>query len=49
MMSKEASGGRLNKAARELGCDDNEERFQEALRKAAKRKSPHSQPPKSKT
>ena len=28
----------FRKAARELGCDDNEERFQEALRTLAKTK-----------
>jgi hypothetical protein len=28
----------FRKAARELGCDDNEERFQEALRTVAKAK-----------
>ncbi len=33
----------FRKAARELGCDDNEEQFQDALRKVAKHK-PH--PPK---
>ncbi len=29
---------RFNKAARELGCDENEERFQEKLRTVAKHK-----------
>ncbi len=30
----------FRKAARELGCDDNEERFQDALRTVAKAKPP---------
>lgn len=35
----------FRKAARELGCDDDETRFQEALRTVAKAK-PHPQEPK---
>ena len=35
----------FRKAARELGCDDNEERFKDALRTVAKAK-PHPQEPK---
>ena len=35
----------FRKAARELGCDDNEDRFKEALRTVAKAK-PHPQGPK---
>ena len=34
----------FRKAAREAGCDDNEEQFQDALRKVAKAKSQSSQP-----
>jgi hypothetical protein len=30
----------FRKAARELGCDDNEERFRDALRTVAKQKPP---------
>ena len=37
----------FRKAARDLGCDDNEERFQGALRTVAKAK-PHPQEPKKK-
>ena len=37
----------FRKAARELGCDDNEERFQEALRTVAKA-NPQPQPKKQK-
>lgn len=37
----------FRKAARELGCDDSEERFQGALRTVAKAK-PHPQPKDSK-
>jgi hypothetical protein len=35
----------FRKAAREAGCDDNEERFKDALRTLAKAK-PQPQPPK---
>jgi hypothetical protein len=35
----------FRKAAREAGCDDNEERFQDALRRVAKAK-PSKKPPK---
>ncbi len=38
----------FRKAARELGCDDNEDRFKEALRTVAKAK-PHPQEPKKAT
>ena len=34
----------FRKAARELGCDDNEERFQEALRTVAKAKPQPQEP-----
>ncbi|MGA3309262.1 MAG: hypothetical protein ABSD08_11680 [Xanthobacteraceae bacterium] len=45
---KKAGGDQVKtfrKAARELGCDDNEERFKAALRTVAKAK-PHPQPKK---
>ena len=37
----------FRKAARELGCDESEDRFKEALRTVAKAK-PHQQPKKAK-
>jgi hypothetical protein len=47
-LSKETPADQVKafrKAARELGCDDNEDRFKEALRTVAKAK-PHPQEPK---
>jgi hypothetical protein len=38
----------FRKAAREIGADENEERFKETLRTLAKHRKPQSQPKKSK-
>jgi hypothetical protein len=39
----------FRKAARELGCDENEERFKESLRILGRAKNTDKQPPRSKT
>lgn len=44
-MDEKAQAKAFRKAAREAGCDDNEERFQDALRKVAKAK-PSAEKPK---
>jgi hypothetical protein len=41
----ESQSAAFCKAARELGCDESEERFQEALRKLSKKQSDHKPTP----
>jgi hypothetical protein len=44
----ESQSERFKQAARELGCDDSEERFVETVRKVAKAPPARNEPPKPK-